>query len=99
MGRAIKVSMADREFRSMSAARKFLQGILHSYVPGDRVRDEDAVYLEALLMRHPEREQKVGEGIDHFEVIGAEFDTQCFAVFRTDGSYEDFSLHTCIDGK
>ena len=97
MGRSIPVDLEVTTFKSRTAAREFFQAMLRRYRVGDRVNTTDQVLLSELLKRHPEAAQKIGAGIDHFEVLGADFDTQCFHVFRTDGTYEDFSLHACVD--
>lgn len=97
MGRSIPVDLGVVTFKSRTAAREFFQAMLHRYAVGDRVSSEDQTLLSELLKRHPDSLQKIGVGIDHFEVLGADFDTQCFHIFRTDGTFEDFSLHTCVD--
>jgi hypothetical protein len=71
--------------------------MLNRYRPGERVNPDDATELASLLKRHNDYQSKVGVGITHFEVIPAEFATQCFAVVRSDGSKEDFSYQRCID--
>ena len=96
MGKAKPVDLGTCAFKSEAAARVHFRAMLRRYVPGERVKDEDAVQLAALLMRHPEAHAKVGEGIDHFEVMSHTFNSQCFAVHRTDGSFEDFSYTWCI---
>lgn len=96
MGKAKPVILGNTSFKSESAARLFFQQMLRKYAPGDRVSDDDAVMLEHLLKRHPESHGKIGEGVDHFEVMSHTFNSQCFAVHRTDGSYEDFSYKWCV---
>ena len=97
MGRSIPVDLGVVTFNSKTAARDFFQAMLHRYAVGDRVSSEDQTPLSELLKRHPDAPQKIGVGIDHFEVLSADFATQCFHVFRTDGTFEDFSFHTCVD--
>jgi hypothetical protein len=70
--------------------------MLNRYRPTQLVCEEDAADLAALLKRHSEYEEKVGVGIDHFEVMRAEYGTQCFRLVRTDGTGEDFSYLHCI---
>jgi hypothetical protein len=70
--------------------------MLNRYSPGERVSNEDANDLASLLERHPEGVEKIGVGIDHFEVQEADYSTQCFRVVRTDGTWARFSYHTCI---
>ena len=71
--------------------------MLNRYRPKQRVSEEDASHLAALLTRHSEYQEKVGIGIDHFEVMSADFRTQCFRIVRTDGTGVDFSYRHCID--
>jgi hypothetical protein len=52
--------------------------------------------LSALLERHDEYTQKVGCGVDHFEVMATEHGTNCFRIVRKDGSGTDFSYRHCI---
>jgi hypothetical protein len=93
----ISVDLGIRKFRSRDAARRFFQDMLHSYANGDRVSAAHAQLLTELIKRHPEYRIKLGAGISHFQVDGADFASQCFYVHRLDGTHEDFSLHACID--
>ncbi len=59
--------------------------------------DVDASDLVALLDRHDEKVEKIGDGIAYFEVNRppAEyppFTKQCFWIVRTDGSKIDMSI-------
>ena len=73
--------------------------MLNRYKPGERTSDEDALDLAALLVRHEEYPDKVGIGVDHFEVMMTEHGTQCFRVVRTDGTGTDFSYGHCVRGR
>ncbi len=99
MGRAISVDLGVIKFRTKYEARGFFQRMLNSYEIGQHVSKEHTSFLKELLKRHPESAQKIGPGVDHFEVLSADFSTQCFYVFRVDGSFDNFSLHACIDQK
>ncbi|MER9644734.1 DCL family protein [Mesorhizobium sp. M0239] len=68
---------------------------------GERVDNFDAPELRALLRRHDEEREKVGSGIDHFEVGDApdDFGGRCFWIIRTDGSRIDFSFKHCLAPK
>lgn len=96
MGRAIKVVVGGLEFRTMTLARGHFSAMLWSYKIGDVVSPVDAVQLNELLKRHPDVDVKVGIGVKQFEVIDDLQGSQCFAVRRTDESYEGFSYKTCI---
>jgi hypothetical protein len=97
MARGKRVDLATgRSFNTMGEATEFFKAILNSYVPGDSVSDEDGYELTGLLERHREYDKKISCGIDHFEVMSAEYGTQCFLIVRTDGSKTDFSYRHCI---
>jgi hypothetical protein len=48
------------------------------------------------LDRHPQRDEKIGVGIHHFEVQSADYGTHCFAIVRKDGAAVNFSFKVCI---
>jgi hypothetical protein len=96
MGKRIPVDLGVVKFSSLKEATDYFGDVLHSYRPGDRVSAAHQAEILALLNRHPDCAAKIGVGVDRIEVIEADFATQCFAVRRVDGSFEDFSYHTCI---
>jgi len=96
MGRSKPVNLGHRSFPSQKAATEYFSAMLHGYPPGERVSDSDAADLAELLKRHPNYASKVGVGIDHFEVQEADYESQCFRVVRTDGTWEKFSFHPCV---
>jgi hypothetical protein len=96
MAKGIPVVLSKRTFPTKGAASEFFSNMLHSYKPGDRVSDADGVDLASVLDRHPSRDEKVGVGVDHFEVQNADYASQCFRVVRTDGTWARFSYKACI---
>lgn len=96
MAKAIKVVLGDVEFRTLTIASSFFSKMLQSYRIGDLVSAKDSELLAELLKRHPEARAKFGVGVDHFEVMDGGMKSQCFAVHRKDGSFEDFSYKSCI---
>lgn len=96
MGRAKPVVLATRTFAKQGDAWAFFGEMLKRYSPGDRVSPADEADLVELLKRHPDAASKIGSGIHHFEVQEADYDTQCFRVVRTDGTWERFSYHACV---
>jgi Protein of unknown function (DUF3223) len=96
MAKGKPVILSKRTFPTQGAASEFFSNMLHSYKPGDRVTDADAVDLASALDRHPSRDEKVGIGIDHFEVQSADFASQCFRVVRIDGTWARFSYKACV---
>lgn len=99
MARGKPVEIATRSFATQSEANKFFQEILYRYRPGERVGDEHALHLSALLERHPGYKTKIGCGVDYFEVMTTEHGTVCFRVVRKDGTGTDFSFKQCITGR
>lgn len=94
-----KFVIETRTFDKKGDARVFFSQMLNRYRPGDRVQDADASDLGALLKHHTDYQQKLGVGIDHFEVMENLHNTQSFKLVRTDGSWDDFSFGHCITPK
>jgi Protein of unknown function (DUF3223) len=88
--------LVTRFFDSRQEATAYFRTLLHRYCPKQRVSDVDGADLEALLKRHAEYQEKVVVGIAHFEVMSAEFGTECFRPVRVDGTGEAFSYLHCI---
>jgi hypothetical protein len=93
------VSLTTREFASQGTATAYFKEMLNRYSPGEQVSSEDALDISTLLERHSEYAQKVGCGIDHFEVMMTDQGTQCFRIVRRDGSGTDFSYRHCVSGR
>lgn len=96
MARGNLVDLATINFPTQTAAADFFEEMLNRYGAGQRVDDIDALHLAALLERHTEYQDKVGVGVDHFEVMTTQHGTQCFRVVRTDSTGTDFSYLHCI---
>jgi hypothetical protein len=96
MPRGKPVVLERLSFPNQKEATALFRGMLNRYRPKQRVSDDDAADLAALLKRHSDYVEKIGVGIDHFEVMSAEFGTQCFRLVRIDGTGEDFSYPHCI---
>ena len=93
------IEIGGRCFATQDAAKVFVRAMLARYAPGDRVTDEDGAFLTVLLARHPCCEEKVGAGVDHFEVARvSRYSTKGFYLFRRDGSSTDFSFIRCVAG-
>lgn len=104
---AIPIILDTFQWKSKKAALDAFQQILRGsgYAVYDRVTDEghDRM-LRELVRRHPDAEEKVGAGIDHF-FIGKTSDGDLpyvaddaigIWIRRTDGSAVDFSYQTAI---
>lgn len=101
MGKARRIVLETRTFDKHGDATEYFRKILNSYAVGDRVSDDHAADLRALLERHDEVNEKIGDGVDHFEVDRGpdEYGTQCFWIIRKDGSKVDFSYIHCLERK
>jgi hypothetical protein len=94
------LTVNGKQFAKREAAVEYCRSILNHYSLGQVVSPADAEDLAALLLRHPEAIEKIGAGIDHFEVrMPPQFGGQCFWIVCTDGSATDFSFMTCVRGK
>lgn len=98
----VKVWVGHREFPSKEAVKAECGRILVKY-PGDdpnavpagsqRVTDpDDSAFIRDLIASHPEVADKVGPGIDHFEVRFYDYGTRGVCLVRVDGSAIDVSL-------
>lgn len=101
MGKARPITIKTRTFAKAGDAKSFFSTILNRYVIGEKVSDDDAVELLALLERHDEKDEKIGVGIDYFSVNPAPDypDQRCFWITRADGSRIDFSYQHCLEKK
>jgi len=96
---AIPVIIGGLEFKTKKAAKEYFKRMLAKYRDGDMVSDEDSVYLDKLIERHPEAAQKIGVGIKKFYRQITDEGTSCFWLERNDGSKTEFSYLTCVDAK
>jgi Protein of unknown function (DUF3223) len=99
MGRAKPVVLETRSFATQGEARDFFSEMLHRYIPGEEVTGDDAKLLSSLFKRHPDHSQKSGVGVKRYEVMPADYGSQCFCVVRLDGTKEGFSYHACLTMK
>jgi hypothetical protein len=60
MPRGNPIELATCSFATQTIATSFFQDRLGRYRPGNRVSDEDALHLAALLERHDDYKDKVG---------------------------------------
>jgi Protein of unknown function (DUF3223) len=90
------IDLATISFPTQSAAAKFFRDMTWRYQDCQRINDADAQHLAALLEWHSERDEKIGAGVDHFEVAWADFGTRCFCIVRRDGTLINFSYRHCI---
>jgi hypothetical protein len=99
MARGKPVVLATISFDNQSLAHAFFQEMLQRYVPGERVSTEDTLHLVELFKRHPNYLEKIGPGVQYFEVMPEKFASQCFRAVLLDGSKEGFSYKKCVTQK
>jgi Protein of unknown function (DUF3223) len=92
-----RIEIETRVFPRAGDAMAFFRSMLHRYSLGDHVSDADGMELRALLALHDERVEKIGCGIDHFEVnLPPDQPGRCFWIVRNDGTKVDFSFVHCL---
>ncbi|MDR3411910.1 MAG: DCL family protein [Formivibrio sp.] len=96
MARKKPVVLETIIFDTQTLALTFFHKMLQRYVPGERVSPEDTPYLAELFKRHPSYPTKVGLGVNYFEVMPEQFNSQCFCAVLKDGTKEGFSYKKCV---
>ena len=94
--------LGGQVFTTKTAVRDAVRTLLHGVPAGREVPETADPFLRDLLELHPEADEKIGIGVDHFEVRTNRVNggaTPGFWVVRCDGSATDFSYKSCIDGK
>lgn len=96
LGRTREVLVGARVFRTKAEAIAHIRGLRDKYGPGAPVTDSaDEEFLLDLLAVHPDAREKIGPGVDHFDVR-RNGPTIGFGIVRTDGSDTDFSFYSCL---
>ena len=91
--------IGNREFKHKKDALSYFKDILNSYEPIQTVNENDFKDLVGLIENRPDKDEKIGCGIEKIQVIEVRYKTKCFELIRTDGSSEVFSYRNCINGK
>ncbi|KAG2396532.1 DNA-directed RNA polymerase V subunit 1 DNA-directed RNA polymerase D subunit 1b [Vigna angularis] len=84
----------------MQSIRRIMQQ--QGYNDGDPLAAEDQQFiLENVFEHHPDKETKMGAGIDYVMVNrhSSFQDSRCFFVVLKDGRREDFSYRKCLDNR
>ncbi|KAK7314176.1 hypothetical protein VNO77_39388 [Canavalia gladiata] len=82
----------------MQSIRRIMQQ--GGYNDGDPLAAEDQLFvLDNVFEHHPDKETKMGSGIDHVMVSrhSSFQESRCFYVVLKDGQREDFSYRKCLD--
>jgi hypothetical protein len=98
---AKSVTIGNITFSSHKSAKIYIQEIISRYDQGNRLENNDFIFVSDLLLLHPESDQKIGSGIKALFVdLDAQYHrNKCFYIERTDGSITDFSWISCIKGR
>ena len=91
--------IGDKEFKYKKEALNYFKEILNSYEPTETVTEKDFKDLIGLIEIRPDKDEKIGCGIESIQVIEVRYKTKCFELIRKDGSKEVFSYRNCINGK
>ena len=92
------MKIGDKEFKYKKDALNYFKEILNSYEPTDIVTETDFKDLVGLLEIRPDKDEKIGCGIEAIRVIEVRYKTKCFELIRKNGSKEVFSYRNCING-
>lgn len=85
------IEIAGNKFTFKKDALEFYKRILNSYEFGEILNSSDFENVYGLIEIHPNKEEKIGCGIDHFRIGVAKFKTKSFEIVRKDGSTEFLS--------
>lgn len=99
--KAAKYVIAGLSFATRTALEDHIRGIVLRYEDNVPVNAEDQHFLESLFSRHPEVEEKSGDGIVSIEVRTNRAmygKTRGFWILREDRTHIDISWKTCVDG-
>ncbi|MFK4753766.1 DCL family protein [Oceanobacter antarcticus] len=96
MGRAKSMEISGIRFKKKGDVLLYLKEMLNKYRLEEQVSVDDAVFLSAALLNHPDAKEKIGLGVSHFFVRSADYGTKCFWIERIDGTQERFSYKSCV---
>ena len=65
---------------------------------GEEVTGSDRDFVLALLAFHEEADDKIRDGVTRLSTMRNAFGTVSFAITRSDGTSDDFSVGTCVRG-
>jgi hypothetical protein len=95
----VRAPARERKVRvTRKELRQYVSAILHSGIVGQVDKKHEA-FFRLLLQRHPAVTEKIGCGVDHFEIRPNQFRSPAFWIVRVDGTETDFSFNVCINGK
>jgi hypothetical protein len=100
MGQVKPIELGHRTFPTKTAAIEYFRSLLAHHAVGDVLCEGSPDFgdVRALLERHPERDQKVGCGIESFIIRLDNNKHKMFWLRRSDGTETDFSFYSCVKG-
>jgi hypothetical protein len=92
------ITIGEKLFKTKGAAAEFIREILYRYEIGVNLTGDDHYFIYDLLLLHPERDDKIGAGVEGFSVSrdGRFGTTKHFSINRIDGTSVDFSFAKCL---
>ena len=99
MSRGQKVTVGGIEFDKKGDAKDYLNELLKSYEPGDRVSQVHTDFLMEAIKGHPDYDEKFGSGVERFYTDYAEFGTVCFWAALKNGEPVKFSAKSLVPVK
>lgn len=87
-----------KSFKTKTELRNYIRNIRDGYLDGQRLSQDDFVFMFDLLQRHEEPEIKIGCGVSYMYVKSNEVfkRNREFWLVREDGSETDFSFEICL---
>lgn len=90
--------LAGLTFTSKAAIKKHIQQIVSRHEVGQPLEGNDFEFIYELLQWHPSASQKMGCGVQHFEIqITKPWNTKSLLLVRVDGTSTDFSYNVCLN--
>lgn len=99
MSRANSITIGQEVFPSKKALTDKVRSILYAYDPKQTLNIYHHHFMDNLLDRHPNADEKRGKGIKSFYVERNEYGGLGFYIERVDNSHTDFSFTHCITNK
>jgi hypothetical protein len=85
------VVIGQYRFATKKDAQAHVSDMLDLYVDGQKVENDDELFLRDLLDLHPEAVAKIGCGVSHFTRERDGRGGRCFWLWRADGTHIDWS--------
>ena len=96
--RAGLIMLGGECFATREALEDRCRSILYALPAGDSLGAGSLAFMRTLLDRHPRAAEKIGAGVAAIATATEHRGTRHFVVVRTDGSREDFSFKSCVNG-